>query len=593
LNFSNNPYFNAIKNISLILDKDQKKRSLLMIGLLMVNALFDVFGLAAIFQLIDAALEPKLISKKWYLQQPSEWLGIEDPTTFLFVLSLIVFGIFLIKNSISILIFYIQSKFSYNIAHRLIQKVYKKYYDQGFLHIANTESGKKIYDIMTIPYYFATNYIIETLLLSTEIMVMILIFGYVLYSDPLVMVILLLVIIPVFLLVYHITKNKTKALGDQRNELYPKASSILLDSMSAYTDVKLGNKEAFFYSNFSKVMREMNDIDARQMGIYSKIHQRLNDVVLGLALALIFAVAYFFRESQTQVLAILSVFGLAAYRFLPSINRMMGSTLTLKNMSFVIEELKHIQGYQIEDFKNIEALKIKDSIKFENVSYLYPTTTNEVLSSFNLSISVGQTVGIIGSSGSGKTTFLSLFLRMIRETGGRILIDDQPLTPDLDASFQKSIGYVQQSVYIKNGSLIDNIAFGEDPAEIDYFKLEKAIKDAMLSNFVNDHPQGTSMLLGENGVKLSGGQRQRIGIARALYKNSDILLFDEATSALDHETEKAIVATIKNLTSLGKTIIIVAHRVTTLEMCDIIYELDKGKIVKSYSYGQVLEKVIS
>ena len=565
-----------------------------MLFLLLINAIFDVVGLAAIYPLINAALEPQLIQSEWYLKLPYEWIGVDDTITFLFILSIIVFAVFLIKNIISLGIFYIQARFSFNIAQRLTLKKFQHYYDQGYLSIANTDGGKKIYDIITIPYYFANSYLIETLLLTTEIVVLLIIFGIVLYSSPQAMIILLLVIIPVFIIVYLMTKNKTKAIGDQRNEQWPIASAILLDSMNAYIDVKLGNKEKHFFNNFKSSIQKINALDALQVGVYSKIHQRLNDVVLGLALMLIFGTAYIFRESSSQIIALLSVFGLAAYRFLPSVNRIMGSTLALKNISFVVDELKTIKNFHLKEYNSVQPLELNNKIAFHHISYQYPSSETPVLNDLSLEIKKGETVGIIGSSGSGKTTFLNLFLRLIQENQGTIKVDENILNEPLkNAAFQKSIGFVQQSVYIKNGTIIDNIAFGESPAEIDMERLKSALKDAMLAEFVEAHPLKYNMPLGENGVMLSGGQRQRIGIARALYKNAQILLFDEATSALDPETEKAIVTTINNLTKLNKTIIIVAHRVTTLEMCDRIYELKKGAVNGIYTYEQVHDKVLN
>jgi ABC-type bacteriocin/lantibiotic exporter with double-glycine peptidase domain len=562
-----------------------------MIGLLFVNALFDVFGIATILPLVNAALDPESVQTAWYLKIPYDFIGVEDHITFMFILSVIIFFVFVIKNLVSIFIFYIQAKFSFNISQRLSQNMFKHYYEQGFLYISNTESGKKNYDVITIPYYFSVSYLLETLLLATEILVLLIIFIAILFTNPSALIILLLVIFPVFLGVYLLTKNKTKAIGDQRNNLYPMATSALFDSFNAYVDVKLANKENYFYDNFRFVQREINDLDARQQGIYGKIHQRINDVVLGLALMGIFAFAYIFRESSSEVFALLTVFGLAAYRFLPSVNRIMGSALTLKNISYVINELKPIADKNFAEFKNVEKLKIKEKIRFDNVNYHYPGSDVTILKDLSMEIKVGETVGIIGSSGSGKTTFLNLFLRLLKETSGNIKVDGIPINEVNNASFQKTIGYVQQSVYIKNGTLKENVAFGEYDHEVDELRLNKAIKDAMLKDFVNNHSAGVMMPLGENGVMLSGGQRQRIGIARALYKDAEILLFDEATSALDPETEKAIVATIYNLTKLNKTIVIVAHRVTTLEMCDRIYDLKDGSVNGIYTYEQVINKV--
>jgi len=593
LNFFNNPYFNALKNIRDILDYDQKKRSFFMLILLFINALFDVFGLAAIFPLIDAALKPETIQEKWYLKFLYDSFGVNDTITFLLILSVLIFLIFLFKNIVSIVIFYIQSRFSFNISLRLSQKMFQYYYEQGYMYISNQDTGKKNYDVMWIPYYFASSYLIETLILSTEILVLFIIFIALLFFKPMAVLFLIAFIIPTFIFAYQLTKNRTKALGDARNELVPQATSVLIDSLNAYNDVILSNKEAFFFNRFSTLIRKLNAIDAKQQGIFGKIHQRLNDVVLGLGLVILFGFAYLFRENLEEILALLSVFAIASYRMLPSVNRIMGSALTIKNISYVISELKAVSRKSLVDYKKVQALSFTDKIKFDHVGFRYPDSSIDVLENINFEIRKGETVGFIGSSGSGKTTLLNIFLRFITEGQGSIYLDGIKLDATNQPSFQKSIGYVQQNVYIKNGTLLENIAFGELEEEVDREKMKAAIKDAMLTDLIEQHPDGMNIYLGENGVKLSGGQKQRVGIARALYKDAQILLFDEATSALDPETEKAIVKTIHHLARLDKTIVIVAHRVTTLEMCDRIYELELGKIKGVYQYKEVLNKVMN
>jgi len=564
-----------------------------MLILLFINALFDVFGLAAIFPLIDAALKPETIQEKWYLKFLYDSFGVNDTITFLLILSVLIFLIFLFKNIVSIVIFYIQSRFSFNISLRLSQKMFQYYYEQGYMYISNQDTGKKNYDVMWIPYYFASSYLIETLILSTEILVLFIIFIALLFFKPMAVLFLIAFIIPTFIFAYQLTKNRTKALGDARNELVPQATSVLIDSLNAYNDVILSNKEAFFFNRFSTLIRKLNAIDAKQQGIFGKIHQRLNDVVLGLGLVILFGFAYLFRENLEEILALLSVFAIASYRMLPSVNRIMGSALTIKNISYVISELKAVSRKSLVDYKKVQALSFTDKIKFDHVGFRYPDSSIDVLENINFEIRKGETVGFIGSSGSGKTTLLNIFLRFITEGQGSIYLDGIKLDATNQPSFQKSIGYVQQNVYIKNGTLLENIAFGELEEEVDREKMKAAIKDAMLTDLIEQHPDGMNIYLGENGVKLSGGQKQRVGIARALYKDAQILLFDEATSALDPETEKAIVKTIHHLARLDKTIVIVAHRVTTLEMCDRIYELELGKIKGVYQYKEVLNKVMN
>ncbi len=586
----NNPYFNALRNIRDLLDYDQKKRGAIMLLLLVVNAVFDVLGLVAIFPLMDAALDQSQIQEKPYLKFLYNMIGIDDVVLFLFVLSIIVFLIFLAKNAASLFILYIQSRYSFNVSLRLSLKQFQKYYKNGYLYIQGNDVGRRLYDIYQLPYQFAGSYMVQVFIFTTELLVLLIIFVIVGFYAPKAFIVLLFVIIPVFVLIYTFSKRSVTRIGVERNELFPKVSSIISESMTAYADVKLANKEANIMHRYKSMQHRLNMIDALNVGLFNKIPTKSNDVVFALGIMLVFFAAVLFQNSSSEILSILSVFALAGYRFLPSVNKMMGATLNMKNLSFLKEELESIKNQKLIEFKKIERLNFSDHIEFSKVSYHYPESKSTVLENFSLQIKKGETVGIIGGSGSGKTTLLNILLRLLTETSGEIRVDGKILKNELNASFQKNIGFVQQQVFIKNGTLSENVAFGED--EPDGIAVNNAVENAMLKTFVDDHPQGMNMILGENGVKLSGGQRQRVGIARALYKKSDILVFDEATSALDMETENAIKETITMLTKLDKTIFIVAHRITTLDSCDRIIELEKGTIKREITYQELFDDKI-
>jgi ABC-type multidrug transport system fused ATPase/permease subunit len=586
----NNPYFNAIRNIKELLDEDQKKRSVIMLLLLLVNAVFDVFGLAAIYPLMDAALEPDLIQEKWYLKYLYNLIGIDDTIHFLFALSVIIFLIFLLKNAISLYILYIQARFSFNISLRLSLKQFQKYYLKGYLYIQGNDVGKKQYDIYQLPYQFAGSYMMQAFIFTTELVVLLIIFSAVIVLAPEAFLILLFVIVPVFGAIYSFSKNSVTRIGQERNILFPKITASISESMLAFPDVKLSNKEKEFMESYKDLQHRVNMLDAINIGLYNKIPTKTNDVVFGLGIMLIFFAAILFHNNSSEILAILTVFGIAGYRFLPSINKMMGATLNMKNLGYLKKEFEEIQGVQIEEFEKVKALHLHREIKLNQLSYQYPLSDDVVLKNLCFTIRKGETIGIIGGSGSGKTTLLNILLRLLQETEGEILVDGQKLQGVLNSSFQKSIGFVQQQVFIKDGTLIENVAFGVEEPDIE--KVDDAIKKAMLKDFVDNHPQGKNMNLGENGVKLSGGQRQRVGIARALYKESEILVFDEATSALDMETEDAIKDTISSLTKLDKTIFIVAHRITTLNSCDRIIELENGRLKRELTYKELFDEKI-
>lgn len=601
-----NPYFNAIRNVNKVLDKDQKQRSWVMIALLIVNALFDFLGLATVGALIVSSLESDALSAQVYalsdanssaeyeihliLRMLYKLSGAQTEFQFLFYLSIVIFFMFLIKNAISLVITYIQNRYAFNIALRLSQKMFRHYYDQGYLFIQDSSSGKRMYAIVEIPARFAGYYLNQLLDFTTELLVLLIIGVALFFIEPAAVLLLASVIIPVFIIIYLFVKTRIRDMGKARNELVPIIYSKVFEAMKAYVDVKLSNSENRMLRVFTKAQRSLNDLDALYQGVYLKINQKTNDIIFGLGILLIFGWAYFSNSEKESVLMLLGLFGIAAYKFLPSVNRMMGQLLNLKSFAYVIDELKEVSSLTYRPFEDVTVLPFSSTIEMKNISFNYPNNKKNVLNNFNLKVNKGETIGFIGTSGSGKTTLLKLFLRLIREHKGEVLVDGQILTEENDARFQRLIGYVEQDVFILNDTLKANIAFGED--EIDLLKLNRAISESQLIQFVNEQTDGLDMQLGEGGVKLSGGQKQRVGIARALYKDSEVLVFDEITSALDSETERAVVESINALCDLGKTIIIVAHRVTTLERCTKIYRMEKGRIKEEVMYADLVKEVM-
>jgi ABC-type multidrug transport system fused ATPase/permease subunit len=603
----NNPYFNAIRNIKSVLDPDQKRRGLYMIGLLLLNATSDLLGLATIAFLIISALEEDIFSAVEYTREMVDsdfqyyihsglrslysFSGATDVIPFLFYLSIVIFVVFLIKNAIFIYITYIQTRFVYNVSLRLNKKMFKYFYDQGYLFIKHSTSGKKVYSIVDIPMRFASNYFLQVLTFTTELVVLIILGLALLLVDPIAVALITVIIIPVFMLIYAFSKNKIKEIGNVRNNLAPLNYAKVFEAMNGYVDIKLSNTENRISRGYEQMQRKMNQADTLFFGVYQRINSRTNDIIFGLGIMVIFGYAYFIDLNIDEVLQLLGIFAIAAYKFLPSVNRMMGGLLTMKNSSFVMDELKVVANTSLEEFPFAPPLEFKDNIELKSIAYQYPEGEDNVLNNVSIKIKKGTSVGFIGISGSGKTTLLKILLRLLKEKNGSLEIDGIKISTQNENSYQKIIGYVEQEIFILSDTILSNIAFGVDEPNLS--KVKESLKDAQLVDFVNSHPEGLKMKLGENGVNLSGGQKQRIGIARALYKNSEILIFDEATSALDSETERAVVESINHLSNIGKTVVIVAHRLTTLEKCDYIYELEQGKVIAEHKYSQlILERVL-
>jgi ABC-type bacteriocin/lantibiotic exporter with double-glycine peptidase domain len=265
--------------------------------------------------------------------------------------------------------------------------------------------------------------------------------------------------------------------------------------------------------------------------------------------------------------------------------------MLLKQYSHLFETIKEIKTVFEPDNETIENMKFNDSIELNSINYYYKDENNLVINDLSIKISKGKAIGIIGRSGSGKTTLINILLRFYYEKSGSIYVDGIKLTKENEKNWRNIIGYVKQDVFIMDGTIAQNIAFELDEHLIDYNKMNHVLKIASLSSFINSLPDNINTRVGENGALLSGGQRQRIAIARALYNDCEILIFDEATSALDMETEKEIADAINILEKENKTLIIIAHRYTTLKKCEVIYQMEDGKISNSYTYEELMKSV--
>jgi ABC-type bacteriocin/lantibiotic exporter with double-glycine peptidase domain len=603
----NNVFFNALRNIRALLDLDQKKRAVPMILLLFLNAFLDLLGLFTIGVLIQSALQGDAITGEVYTPDMAtsegefwfisglRWmyreLGFVNEMQLLFFLSFAIFIVFIAKNIAALFISYLQARYSYNIALRLSMKMFQYYYDRGYLFISNASSGSRLNAISSIPSAFSGTYLMNVFAFSTDLVILIFI-GVGLFSvDPLAVLLITVAVVPTFLAIYQYSKNRAKKMGVVRNKNTVEGYALINEGMQAYTDIKLGNKEQVILDKYEHNRRVYNHAEVLFQGVISKINKRTNDIVFGLGILVIFGYAWYGNVPKEPILTLLGLFAVAAYKVLPAVNNMVNAILLVKNMDYVITELAPIANFKLHAFKEYPRLPFREKISLRDIHFHYPDHDEPVLQGIDLDLHKGETLGIIGGSGSGKTTLLKLFLRLIEENQGNVRMDDTLLDNKADnASFQKIIGYVEQQVFILDGTLRENIAFLEETS--DDARLWKVIDDALLRDFVESHPEGLNMRLGENGVKLSGGQKQRVGIARALYKQSEILVLDEITSALDPKTEKGIVEVINHLSDLGKTILIVAHRVTTLERCDRIIEMEKGKVKREVGYGELVREVM-
>lgn len=389
-------------------------------------------------------------------------------------------------------------------------------------------------------------------------------------------------------LYYRFTKKISYGLGKSMSINHVKAVQVLKESIVGIVDIKLLNKENYYKYKYLNILKSENNtelkISAIQTAVSPFLHLLLYTSILIQTLYIIF-----FFEDSFRVLLSSAFFIVIAYRGIPYYNNLMGLLSEIQNNLFYIDDLNK----KINLFKEVETINYKPitfnrKISLQNASYSYPNAKKNIFSKINFEIEKGDCIGIIGETGSGKTTLVRILLGILNLQKGKMLIDNQIFSKEYTKSWYQKIAFVSQRSFISKNSLIKNIALGEKKKEIDQKKLKQILNQPWLKSFIKTLPNGAETEIQDDGINLSGGQIQRIAIARALYKSAEVLFFDEATNSLDLKTEKLVISTIDSLPN-KKTLIIIAHRLTTLKKCNKIYNISGGKIIFYNGYKEMLK----
>ena len=557
--------------------------------LLFTNSILELAGLAALLPFFSIMLKENFLEESTQLKLVYDFFSFNSVQWFIVFLCCGILVIIILKNIASTIIFRFQSNFAFNLYAYLSRRLYESTYSKGLLYFKSVNSNVVINSIANAPSLFAQFFLLPFLTILNELVVVIMIIvGIILYSPKLVFF-LLFTIVPISVLVYLYVRRKLQGVGEKKAEQSIQLATNIRQSIEGYVDVKILNKEAFFLSKYSKTLESSTKLSVNS-SVLMTIPTKVIETGMVMAMLTLLFFGLFVMENREQFVTLIGLFAIAGYRILPSINRMMAAILSMKENQYTIDIISDFKAFSPSAAgpteKKVQVMTFKEVISIENISFAYPGQ-NSVVDNFTLQVAKGETVGVIGRSGSGKSTLMNILLRFFKEEKGAIKVDGLELNEANEDAWRSLIGYVQQDVYLLDGSILENVAFGKNKHEVDMDKLKDTIEMASLSGFVESLPLGINTPLGERGAKLSGGQRQRIGIARALYANAQILLFDEATSALDNETEAEITESIRKLKEKDLTMIIIAHRYTTLQYCDRIVRMDKGMITKNYTFEEL------
>ena len=576
----------AISKVYKIFTPKQRKSFRVLVFFTFISSITDLLGLFTVIPVIGLVLSDSfyntVITKLPMISQFDKQQ--------LLLLSVLLFTVLIIaKNLFGLYINKMQVRFVEGLFVTSSMNVLANVYKRSLLEIQKDTSNKLVQKLTSMQVHLCSYAVISIIIIINEAIVFGLTAVIVCLANWQLFVLLILTIVPIMAIFYAKVKTMIKNAGTERSNNETKLRESAQEMIFGYTDIKIAGTENNFKKKYENTARKYSIFQGK-LDFMLFIPTRIIEVAIFFCVVLIMLYGIYFIKDTEAIITTISLFGIVAYRSVPSINRFVIAVNNINSSSFIFEDRDFIYSEQ-QVKKNAERpLEFDETITFENVSYSYEANGKNVLNNCSLQIRKGEKIGIIGKSGAGKSTLVGNILGFLKPTEGRIIIDQTPLGENNIEDWWHIVGYVRQEVFIMNNSMLENIAIGEDAASVDIERINRAIKLASLESLVNELPNGIHTKLSERGNNLSGGQKQRIAIARAIYKGAEVLVFDEATSALDSQTEEEITNAIQQLGREQLTIIIIAHRYTSLKYCDRIYDLQNGQISASLTYAELIKE---
>ena len=580
------------KKLLFLLTSHERKRVGLLLIIVTIMALLDMIGVASILPFMAVLTNPSLIETNSILNtvfKTASIFGVESSQQFLFALGVFVFVLLIISLTFKAFTTYLQVRFvrmrEQSIGKRLLEGYLHQPYS-WFLNHHSADLGKTILSEVNVVIDNGINPFIE---LIAKGMVTIALITLLLITNPKLALIVGLSLATAYGAIFYCIRKYVIRTGEERLKNNQLRFTIISEVFGAVKEVKLGGLEKNYIKNFSKSAQILARTIASSQVIAILPRFILEAVAFGgILLIILYIMAG--TGSFNSAIPIVSLYVFAGYRLLPALQQIYASftklTFVGPSLEKLYNDLNNLKNFN--ESQNSGVLPLNKKITLKSVYYNYPGSTRTALKNINISIPVNSTVGLVGTTGSGKTTTVDIILGLLEPQKGTLEIDEKIITKQNSRSWQRSIGYVPQQIYLSDDTIEANIAFGVKPEDINQDFVEKASKIANLHEFVTKElPKQYKTTIGERGVRLSGGQRQRIGIARALYHSPQAIILDEATSALDNQTEKAVMDAVNNL---GKdiTIILIAHRLSTVKKCDKIFILEKGELIDQGNFEELI-----
>jgi len=583
--------FVFVKKIFSLLDRQERRQFFWLMFAIVIVGLIDVAGVASIMPFMAVVSSPEIVENNHYLFWCYQALGFTSVNSFLVFLGFLVFFVLLLSNTVKALVLFLELRFVHLRLYSLSRRLLFRYLARSYTFFLNQNTSVLGKNILQEVSKFTHEVLRPCTQILTRIVSILFVLGLLIVVDPLLAMMIMSVLGGAYILLYCLVQKKLARLGKERFEANAMRFKSAGEAFGGVKELKVLKRQRYFFDQFSGYAYRIE----RNMAINGLVSNLPSYIMEVMAFGGILIIVLYFlaiRQGVGNTLPVISLYAFAGYRLLPALQGVFSAMSTLRFNVAILDALHRdlagmTDGAVSWRSEEVDALPFQRSIAFSGVTFGYPGSGTPVVRDLNLTIMKNSSVGLVGATGAGKTTVVDLLLGLLVPDEGALLVDDTPLDEERLSRWQRMVGYVPQVIFLSDDSLMNNIAFGVPPEKIDREAVERAARIANIHQFVMESlPEGYETHVGEKGVRLSGGQRQRIGIARALYHDPAVLIMDEATSALDGITEEAIIQAIHDLAG-KKTIVTIAHRLTTLRECDVIYVMEQGRVVEQGTYDQL------
>ena len=592
---------NKIKEIFFLLEKKQQKKIIYLQILILLTACMEVLSLFAIAPFMSILADYEVINKEGYISDLYNYLEFQNPKDFLFFFALFFLCILFISSLIHMVTIWIVSINSIKMGTSLGNRLFSFYLNQKWLFHVKSNSAQLINKIAQESDRITLGIIQPAMLINAKLAVSVFLIVAMIIYNPFVALIVGLILGISYVIIFLYVKNSVMRNGKIVSSTQEARYKLMSEGFGGIKEVLISGRQNFFTFNFRKNSNQWADAVGKNQAIGQLPRYIVELITFSIIVGFVIYLTSKGEENNFRTLfPVLSIYALGGLKLLPAFQSIFVYLTAIKANINAYENIKEnlIEAKnqdlkpKIKELNKSIEMNLNNELIFKNVNFKY--LHDKKKDSFNLvnlnfSIKKNETIGIVGRSGSGKSTIIDLIAGLILPDKGEILIDEKKVTEDNKFFWQKNISLVSQSIYLADSSIKENIAFGIPYEEIDNKKINETIEKSQISDFVNQLPNGIDTIIGERGVQLSGGQRQRIGIARSLYYESNLIIFDEATSSLDGLTEEAVIKSINNIQNI-KTVVIVAHRLASVKNCHKIYFIDKGKIIDSGTFDELINK---